>query len=746
MAEAQDTRRPRRVPLRWYLVGLTAGVLVPVLAFVVALLALRASHEQSENERRLAYRARAVGELVDGEVLAVQRTLDALASSTALDDPPDLAAFHVAARRIRDTQPAWVEVILFDAAGRARVNTSIPWGDAVPPVVEAASLREALATRRPVAGDLGRGSRLWALPVRVPVFRGGALRFVLTAVVRPEGFRPLVTAGGFNFDGSRRILVDRHGRLIAATGTTEGGGAADPLLLRRMAAAREGRYAGAFEGVPSYVAFRRAPATGWGVAVTLPRASVDVPARRTGAPLVAVGVALLVVSAAGAFALGRKLSRAIAAAADGADALARAEEPAPIRSPIRELARLGEALGRSSALLRAREQERDELLVRTEAARAEAADASRAKDEFLAMLGHELRNPLAPIVTALQLMRAEGTDGGRGRAVIERQVQHLARLVDDLLDVSRLTAGRVSIDLRLVALDEVVARAVETAGSLLEQRRHRLTVDVPPGLIVRGDPTRLVQVAVNLLTNAAKYTDPGGHVRVRAAREGASVVLRVADDGIGIGPSLLPRVFDSFAQARQALDRAPGGLGLGLAIVKSLVSLHGGTVEARSEGEGRGSEFVVRLPVVDAPAAEAHHRSTRPPAAQREGRRGAVLLVDDNADALEMMELALRGAGYEVRAAADGPDALDALASFAPDVAVLDIGLPVMDGYELARALRRRPGLERLPLVALTGYGLAADRARSAEAGFDEHLVKPVELAVIEATLDAVLARARPAA
>jgi len=205
-------------------------------------------------------------------------------------------------------------------------------------------------------------------------------------------------------------------------------------------------------------------------------------------------------------------------------------------------------------------------------------------------------------------------------------------------------------------------------------------------------------------------------------------------------------VFDSFAQARQALDRAPGGLGLGLAIVKSLVSLHGGTVEARSEGEGRGSEFVVRLPAVDAPAADAHPRPTRPPEGPREGRRGAVLLVDDNVDALEMMELALRGAGYEVRAAADGAAALAALEDFAPDVAVLDIGLPVMDGYELARALRRRPGLERLPLVALTGYGLAADRARSAEAGFDEHLVKPVELAVIEATLDAVLARARPAA
>jgi signal transduction histidine kinase/CheY-like chemotaxis protein len=726
-------------------VGLTAGVLLPTLVFVVALLSLLSGREHAEAERRLGYRARVLGEMLDGEVLATQRALDALASSPSLDDPPDLAAFHTTARRVRATQPSWVEVILFDAERRPRVNTGFRWGDGLPPVVESDSLTRAIAMRRPESGDLGRGVMgRWAVPIRVPVFRGGALRYVLTAVVRPDAFERVVSIGGRNVDGSFRVLLDRRGRLVARTDAAgRAGAAADPLLLRRIAAAPEGRYLGPHEGVESYVGFRRAPVTGWEVAVVVPRAAVDGPVRRARAPLLAIGVALLVVSAAGAFVLGRRLARAIASAADGADALARGLDPSVIRSPIRELARLGESLERSSALLRARERERDELFKRTEAARAEAADASRAKDEFLAMLGHELRNPLAPIATALHLMRTRGGGDGRERAVIERQVQHLSRLVDDLLDVSRLTAGRVTLELRLVALDEVVARAVETAGPLLEQRRHRLTVDVPPGLVVRGDATRLTQVVANLLTNAAKYTDPDGDLRVRAAREGDSVVLRVSDNGMGIGPALLPRVFDSFAQAHQAVDRAHGGLGLGLAIVRSLVALHGGAVEARSDGDGRGSEFIVRLPAADAAGeaeapAEAAARDAPPPGA----RRGAVLLVDDNTDALEMMELALQESGFDVRTAADGADALAAVESFAPDVAVLDIGLPVMDGYELARALRRRPGLAGLPLVALTGYGLPSDRARSAEAGFDEHLVKPVELAVIEATILALIARA----
>ena len=383
--------------------------------------------------------------------------------------------------------------------------------------------------------------------------------------------------------------------------------------------------------------------------------------------------------------------------------------------------------------------ERARLLdaARAEAARAE--EASRVKDEFLAMLGHELRNPLAPIFTALELMNLRAPDSARPeRKVIDRQARHLARLVDDLLDVSRIATGRVRLDREPVEVSEAVARGLELARPLIEEQRHTLATDVARGLEVDGDLTRLSQVVANLLNNAAKYTPPGGHLFVGAAREGGAVVLRVKDDGSGIPAALLPRVFDLFAQGQQSIERARGGLGLGLAIVRSLVELHGGTVEARSDGPGRGSEFVVRLPALEGkPAAAASAAPAPPPAAAR--RTGRVLVVDDNRDAADLLADALSAAGFTTRVAHDGPSALNAAASFLPEVALLDLGLPVMDGYELARRLRALPGLAALKLVAITGYGQASDRERTRASGFDEHLVKPVELQLVEAAVAALV-------
>jgi PAS domain S-box-containing protein len=374
--------------------------------------------------------------------------------------------------------------------------------------------------------------------------------------------------------------------------------------------------------------------------------------------------------------------------------------------------------------------ERKRLEQEREQARQLAESVSRTKDEFLAMLGHELRNPLAPIVTALQLMRLRGAGFEREREVIERQVRHMARLVDDLLDISRITGGRLSLELENVELSRVVTCALETSAPLFENARHEVVIDVPTsGLLVYGDPSRLTQVASNLLANAAKYTPARGRIVVSARREGKEAVLHVMDNGMGIAPNLLGHVFDAFVQAKQTLDRSRGGLGLGLAIVQSLVTLHGGSVSAESEGLNRGSTFTVRLPLASTTIAARTANNRRTPPAR--GGHARVLVVDDNEDAAEVLASCLETLGYEVRTVHDAPAAIEAAKEFSPDIALIDIGLPVMDGYELARRWREEWGSEDQPyahLIALTGYGQDKDRERSREAGFSDHLVKPVDL------------------
>jgi len=374
-------------------------------------------------------------------------------------------------------------------------------------------------------------------------------------------------------------------------------------------------------------------------------------------------------------------------------------------------------------------------------ARREAEAASRAKDEFLAMLGHELRNPLAPITTALHLMRLRGEPAlERERTVIERQVTHLTQLVDDLLDVSRIARGKIELRRRLVELSEIVAKAIEMSSPLLEQRQHRLHLFVPSrGLIIDGDVVRLAQVVANLLTNAAKYTESGGDITIDSRRDRDRVVLRVSDTGIGIASELLPRVFESFVQGHQPLDRSQGGLGLGLAIVRSFVRLHGGSVTVQSGGKGKGSTFTVDLPLARGASEPARSRTVTAPLdlsilGRQTGLR--ILVVDDNEDAAETLAEALGTFGHDVRIAHDGPEALRIADDFGPHVALLDIGLPVMDGYELAQRLRRDRGPNRPRLLAVTGYGQEADRRRAEQAGFDALLVKPVRIRELETELE----------
>ncbi len=374
------------------------------------------------------------------------------------------------------------------------------------------------------------------------------------------------------------------------------------------------------------------------------------------------------------------------------------------------------------------EQQRERLL-------RELERASQAKDEFLAMLGHELRNPLSPIVTALQLMRMRGSaETERERAIIERQVDHLVRLIDDLLDVSRITRGNIELKVETVQLADVLTKAVEMASRLLEQRSHRLTVDVDRTLVWQGDPVRLAQAVANLLTNAARYTDIGGQILLSAWRDDdeggkgsdGTIVIRVRDNGIGIAAEMVPHLFELFYQGPRKIDRQEGGLGIGLALVKNLVELHGGSVAAASEGPGQGSEFTIRLPALaSAELVAAAHRE-EPAAAVAPGDARRVLLVDDNVDSVQALAQLLTAYGHHVEVVYDPVSALRIVERFAPDVAVLDIGLPVMDGYELVRRLRETLGEHPCRFVALTGYGQDTDRDRSRAAGFGQHLVKPV--------------------
>jgi signal transduction histidine kinase len=372
-------------------------------------------------------------------------------------------------------------------------------------------------------------------------------------------------------------------------------------------------------------------------------------------------------------------------------------------------------------------------------ARAQAELASRAKDEFLAVLGHELRNPLAPMVTALRLLQMKGVRALE-LEVMERQVGALVRLVDDLMDVSRITRGKIELRKSPIELSGVVLRGLETASPLLEQRRHGVDLQVPPeGLLVEGDPDRLSQVISNLLTNAAKYSDPGSEIHVVAEKVDGHARLRIRDHGIGIAPEMLTRVFEMFVQQPQALDRAKGGIGIGLGIVRSLVELHHGRVWASSAGPGTGSEFVVELPLLPQPDATNYRPTPRHKINTAEvnaSRPARILIVDDNEDAAELLAEFLTDLGHEVRTAHDGPSALELAATFSPTICLVDIGLPVMDGYEVARRLRQLNGIPRnLRMMALTGYGQESDRLRSTEAGFDGHLVKPVDLEVLVKSL-----------
>ena len=407
-------------------------------------------------------------------------------------------------------------------------------------------------------------------------------------------------------------------------------------------------------------------------------------------------------------------------------------------SPVRDSS--GKIVGASKVARDITERKQAELALR---------DVDRRKDEFLAILAHELRNPLAPIRNSLHILRLTSQNDPVAERVgdmMDRQVNQMVRLVDDLLEVSRITSGKIALRKERVDLAAIVHDSVETSRPLIEAVEHRLALAFPPDpLIVDGDPVRLAQVFANLLNNSAKYTDAGGEIRITARRDNGWAVVSVRDSGAGIPREMLPSVFELFTQIDRHADRSQGGLGIGLTLVKSLVEMHGGTVHASSAGLGKGSEFVVRLPLVSDRHAVDVSQAPAISGSLLNPRR--VLVVDDNHDAAESMGILLKLLGADVHVAYSGAEALDALPTYRPDVVILDIGMPGMDGHEVARRIRRQPEFQKVTLIALTGWGQDKDRRQSQTAGFDYHLIKPADMDALQAVL-AVAGRtedARPA-
>jgi len=732
-------------PLRVYLLILVLGAMLPG-TFLTGLLVWRAfDNNRAASERRLLESARVDASALDREFEGVINILNGLATSPALERD-DFEAFHSEAGRIQATQPGWYTILLMSRDGKQLVNTRLPWGTPLLSAIDPDSLSRLVATRKPAVGAIRRPPRGGAehvFAIRVPVIAGDRLKFALSAVVNVESLAGVVPRQLANSEEWTRTVLDPEGTIAVRTRGAEnyiGAPASDSFRERIRQTPETITRETTREGVPVYAAISRS-AYGWTTVVVMPRAALDAALVASMTGILTGGVLLLICGLGVVLFVSRRLSADLNAATMAAAAVAGGQPVVAIDGHVAETRRLQRSLASAAALLDQRAHERDEETRRTEAARAEAEQANQTKDHFLAVLGHELRNPLAPALTALEVMRMrDATVFTREREVLERQVAHMTRLVNDLLDVSRLARGKADLHRRRFEIREAVDRTLDMVQPLMAQKQHSFDVAVPTrGLIVDGDIDRIVQVLANLLTNAAKYTPVRGRITLNALAAGDRVRVACEDNGPGVPAELVPTLFDAFAQGPRSLDRREGGLGLGLALARSFTELHGGAIAVESI-EGGGCRFVVTLPMVanaDVAAATPLNR------VDGNGSTRRVIVVDDNNDATAMLSAALREAGHLVATAASGAEAIGVSTGFQPDVAVLDIGLPGMTGYELAQRLRTSHAAIRL--IALTGYGQVADLEAARNAGFDAHCSKPVATAALLELIDGQFGAPPPA-
>jgi signal transduction histidine kinase len=724
------------IPLRRRLLLLVAAGILPLAVMAgIALLALF-EQQRKQAERSGIEVARALATAVDAELGRSIAVLQAMALGPALDTG-DLKRYHETLSRVLETRPDWLTMTLAGPSGRQLLNARRPFGQSLPQVLDLPSLEEVVRSRAPVIGSLTKGTGEVGVPVRVPVVRQSEVRYVLTAALKPEALFELLNRQRLPSDWVVSIFDARGQRVARSRQHAEFlGRPPAPTLQALMASgAEEGSgITSVLEGETVYTAYSRSRTTGWTIAIGVPPSVVEAGARGSLA-VFGGGIALsLALGLLAALIVGRSIVAPMALLRSAAQALGRREPLAAPRTSVLEIDEVGSALAAAAEQQARHEVERDELLRREREARGAAEGANRAKDEFLAMLGHELRNPLGAISNAMRLLEHPRTDAEtaqRAKEIISRQSDHLSRLTDDLLDAGRAVMGKISLQRQPVDLSVLVARALTTLRASGRTANHRLVQEVQP-VWVDGDPIRIEQILSNLVINAAKYTPLPGTIRVSVRREDGDAVLRVADDGIGMSEDLAARAFDLFVQGERGLDRTLGGLGIGLTLVRRLAEMHGGTATAKSGGKDKGSEVTVRLPEIAPPAPAPVRAAQTSPALRR-----SILVVEDNDDARDTLHRLLELTGHRVNVAADGAAGLAAALVSKPEVVLIDVGLPKMDGYEVARRIRATAGDWRPFLVALTGYGLPEDRSRALEAGFDAHLVKPVDHNALEALLSA---------
>lgn len=704
---------------RSHLVQLVLVSLVPAAVFSAAVVFLLWKTQDAARTDSQVRAVRALAQTVDAKLEG------AIARAAALSAVPaagfTLAQLEHLSRLVLDNSPELANVLLVDPDGNQVFNLGAR-GLPLPRVANRPEYARARAHGEVVVTDVfvGRTRGLPVIDIVVPL-KGERYRGYLLLVPLQLSYFDQFVKGTLGGNGGIASLLDRDFKFITRSLAADqkrgmGPGAA---FLTAISTRPEGveRFVTA-EGLPVYSSWTRT-GSGWTVNYGAPAERIESPLRQS---MLLLGVSwLLVFVLALALSLRKQhqLTRYLALVADKARNIRNARE---MPLPQSHIAELDEAL----LALRAARETLEEALGRERDARLSAEQASRAKDEFLAMLGHELRNPLAAIANATRILQAPARTAAHeasATAIVARQTEHLTGIVNDLLDVGRALSGKIvlqrgPVDLALLARH--VVATLDVAGRL---GRHRVTLSADVAW-VDGDRTRLEQVLVNLLNNAITYSPPGSPVSVRIDIAGDEAVMRVADEGGGIAAQDLPRVFELFFQSKQAVDRPYGGLGIGLTLVKRLVELHGGRIEAHSAGLGQGATFTVRLPCITAPVAET------PAGHEAPGVRRRILLVEDNPDTREALRLALELDGHEVHVVPDAEQGLEVLTRYAPEVALVDVGLPGMDGYAFARAVRERGG--PLPyLIALTGYGAEADRQRAVQAGFDTHLTKPADFALL---------------
>ena len=735
--------------IRIFIVLMVAAIMLPLLVASAFAVNKIWQEEQSAAMASLHKTVHATSLMVDKDMQASIAALYALGNSEHLQTG-NFEAFYAQAKAINRTPDTWTT--LLEADGTQVLNTAVPFATrtAIPPVpASAATVARVLATQKPVVSD---------------IFVGGRTGRQLTAVYVPAvavGAKSYVVAQGFALEKWNNIakqqdlpadwivaVIDRNGRFIARSHKSAEllGKPARADLVAAAAQKDKGMIRHlTLDGIDSYDAFSHSELTGWTIAVAAPVKSIDAPVVRAVQIAAAGLMAAMLASGILATAFGRRLISALHSASTAAVSLGREQTRQTTRTSIVEVDALNQSLAKAGELLDkdrqarlAAELERERQLELERLALDAAQKENTAKDHFLAMLGHELRNPLAAISGAVSVLTRgdkNTVDANRYLGIIRRQNRHLVHIIDDLLDMSRLIAGKIVLEMHPVDLAECVQNCVDGLRAAQRLSRHTIKVTTEP-VWINADPVRVEQVIINLIGNALKFSATGTTIQVDLHQVDADAVVRVHDQGSGMSPELMAQIFEPFVQGPPPSNVSQSGMGIGLALVRQLVELHGGTVSVASAGVDQGSTFTCHFPTVIAPTSQAGSEFTHLMAAQPR----KLLYVEDNDDARAVMSEMLRLSGYDVKEAATGVEALAAAALERPDAILLDIGLPDMNGYEVARQMRMLSNLRAVPIVALTGYGGSREKHAATKVGFSANLTKPVDPDELTRTVEAVLA------